>query len=111
MPEHNDGLTQNKSVQQKDMLQYLHETTLDIMRQRDHHTLLETILRRAAYIAGTDSGCMLLYDERRTTSHVALAIGQATPFQNMRFPIDDGASGEVWRSGQPFINQSIICHL
>ncbi len=104
MPEQESASLQNTPVRQTDMLQYLHETTLDIMRQRNHKALLELILVRAAYIAGTDSGCMLLYDETRSRCHVELAIGQAAFFQNLSFPIEEGASGEVWRTGKPYIN-------
>lgn len=82
------------------LLQFLQETVADILNRRDVMDLLETILRRAAELIGTSTGCVLLVNEAKTERIRVIATGAASPFLGSCDLIDSGAAGEVWQTGK-----------
>jgi diguanylate cyclase (GGDEF)-like protein len=82
-----------------ELASFLHATSLDIMNRREVVDLLETIIKKGSEITGASSGSVLLFNEERTERIRVVATGQAADLLGSRNPIDDGAAGEVWRTG------------
>ncbi len=83
-----------------ELASFLHATSLDIMNRREVVDLLETIIKKGSEITGASSGSVLLFNEERTERIRVVATGQAASLLGSRNPIDDGAAGEVWRTGK-----------
>jgi diguanylate cyclase (GGDEF)-like protein len=82
-----------------ELASFLHATSLDIMNRREVVDLLETIIKKGSEITGASSGSVLLFNEERTERIRVVATGQAAGLLGSRNPIEDGAAGEVWRTG------------
>ena len=82
------------------LLSFLHETSLGIMNRRDVVDLLETIINKASEITGASTGSVLLFNEDRTERIRVVATGPAGSMLGSRNAIDEGAAGEVWKTGQ-----------
>ena len=82
-----------------ELASFLHATSLDIMNRREVVDLLETIIKKGSEITGASSGSVLLFNEERTERIRVVATGQAAGLLGSRNPINDGAAGEVWRTG------------
>ena len=85
------------------LLQFLHDTVVDILNRRDVMDLLETILNRAAELIGTSTGCALLSNTERTERIRMIATGAAIPFLGSRESIESGIGGKVTRTGKVFV--------
>ncbi|MBL8165725.1 MAG: PAS domain S-box protein, partial [Anaerolineae bacterium] len=84
---------------QRDYLDALHQTTLDLMSRLDLTTLLNDILSRASGLLGTKHGYICL---RNDEDHVIEAVATQGVFPaNFRLQLGEGISGRVWQSGQP----------
>jgi len=82
------------------LLAFLHETSLEIMNRRDVVDLLETIINKAAEITGASTGSVLLFNENRTERIRVVATGPASAMLGSRNAIDEGAAGQVYKTGQ-----------
>ena len=92
------------SQRRKDrLLQFLHDTVVDILNRRDVMDLLETILNRAAELIGTSTGCVLFVNAERTERIRVIATGAAIPFLGSRESIESGIGGRVSRTGKVFV--------
>ena len=85
------------------LLQFLHDTVVDILNRRDVMDLLETILNRAAELIGTSTGCVLFVNAERTERIRVIATGAAIPFLGSRESIESGIGGRVSRTGKVFV--------
>lgn len=91
--------TQRTLRDSNELAAFLHATSLDIMNRREVVDLLETIIKKGSEITGASSGSVLLFNEERTERIRVVATGQAAGLLGSRNSIDDGAAGEVWRTG------------
>lgn len=82
------------------LLAFLHETSLEIMNRRDVVDLLETIINKAAEITGAPTGSVFLFNEGRTERIRVVATGPASTMLGSRNLIEDGAAGQVYKTGQ-----------
>jgi diguanylate cyclase (GGDEF)-like protein len=85
------------------LLSYLHETSLGIMNRRDVVDLLETIINKACELTGASTGSVLLFNEARTERIRVVATGPAKALLGSRHAIDEGAAGQVWKTGQTLL--------
>ncbi|MHC1761342.1 MAG: HD domain-containing phosphohydrolase [Negativicutes bacterium] len=90
----------NELQRRNKLLSFLHETSLGIMNRRDVVDLLETIINKASEITGASTGSVLLFNEARTERIRVIATGPASSMLGSRNAIDEGAAGEVWKTGQ-----------
>jgi len=91
----------NQTLQRRNsLLLFLHETALGIMNRRDVVDLLETIIYKASEITGASTGSVLLFNEDQTERIRVVATGPASSMLGSRNPIDEGAAGQVWKTGQ-----------
>ena len=91
----------NATLQRRNsLLLFLHETSLGIMNRRDVVDLLETIIHKASEITGASTGSVLLFNEDRTERIRVVATGPASSMLGSRNPIDEGAAGQVWKTGR-----------
>ena len=81
------------------LLSSLHETSLGIMNRRDVVDLLEAIINKACEITGASTGSVLLFNEERTERVRVVATGPAKELLGSRNAIDEGAAGQVWKTG------------
>ena len=82
------------------LLAFLHETSLEIMNRRDVVDLLETIINKSAEITGASTGSVFLFNESRTERIRVVATGPASAMLGSRNAIDEGAAGQVYKTGQ-----------
>lgn len=82
------------------LLSFLNNTSLEIMNRRDVIDLLETIVNKAAEITGASTGSVLLFNDERTERIRVVATGPAGSMLGSRNPIDEGAAGQVWKTGK-----------
>lgn len=74
-----------------DALLALHETSVDLARQRDIKSLLRTIVVRAGKLVGTDAGGLYLSIPHGL--QMVVARGLLEPYINRILPLGEGASG------------------
>jgi diguanylate cyclase (GGDEF)-like protein len=91
--------TQLTLSENNELLSFLHVTSLDIMNRREVVDLLETIIRKGSEITGASSGTVLLFNEMKTERIRVVATGDASPLLGSVNKIDEGAAGEVWKTG------------
>ena len=82
------------------LLNFLHETSMEIMNRQDVVDLLETIVKKAAETTGATTGSVLLFNEDRTERIRVVATGPAGAMLGSRNRIDEGAAGQVWLTGK-----------
>ena len=82
------------------LVEFLHETTIDILRHRDQDKILEVLVGKAVSIAGAPAGFCLLLDEFAGEMRIAAAVGLSPMTLSIRIKKSDGLSGFVWRSGE-----------
>ncbi len=97
-------LRQRKAAQElqrrNKLLFFLHETSLEIMNRRNVVDLLEAIINKATEITGAATGSVFLFNEDRTERIRVVATGPASVLLGSRSAIDEGAAGQVWKTGQ-----------
>ncbi len=82
----------------------LDETAIALMERLDPTTLLETIMNRAARLAGTPHGYIYLVDDpTQPELKVHVGIGIFESYLGYQMPIDTGVAGTVYRTGRPFV--------
>jgi GAF domain-containing protein/anti-sigma regulatory factor (Ser/Thr protein kinase) len=88
------------SLRRAEELAALLRAVRTVMGGLDTRTILESIVREAAAIAGTPHVRLLLLDREGTTLRLAALVGNPLP-PDFTMPLDESASGRVARSGAP----------
>jgi len=81
----------------------IHESTFTLMARRDPNELLETIVTRAATLAGTPNGYLYLVDPDGEHLRLAVGIGALTKLREICLARGEGLGGRVWASGLPVL--------
>lgn len=84
---------------QRDYLDALHQTTLDLMSHLDLTTLLSDVLMRACKLLDTKHGYICLPNE--DDGMIEAVATQGVFPANFRLKQGEGISGQVWQSRQP----------
>ena len=79
----------------------IHESTFTLMARRDPTELLETVLSRAATLAGTPHGYLYLVDPDEEHLRLAVGLGALTGLVDLELAPGEGIGGRVWASGLP----------
>jgi PAS domain S-box-containing protein len=81
-------------------LRALHDTALALMDRLDASDLLETIVRRAAALAGTEHGWLYVLEADAEHMEFRIGIGALAPSVGRRIRKGEGVSGLVWETGE-----------
>jgi len=81
----------------------IHESTFTLMARRDPNELLETIVTRAATLAGTPNGYLYLVDPEGERLRLAVGLGSLTALDDVGLERGEGVDGRVWASGVPVL--------
>jgi diguanylate cyclase (GGDEF)-like protein/PAS domain S-box-containing protein len=81
----------------------IHESTFTLMARRDPTELLETIVTRAATLAGTPNGYLYLVDPDGKHLRLAVGLGALTTLVDFAVARGEGLGGRVWASGMPLL--------
>lgn len=81
----------------------LHETALALLDNLDPQKLLQTILERAAALAGTGHGYIFLAAEAGTHMEIQVGMGIFKDQLGLIVQRGEGLSGKVWQTGQPLL--------
>ncbi|HEY5483611.1 MAG TPA: GAF domain-containing protein, partial [Propionibacteriaceae bacterium] len=81
----------------------IHESTFTLMARRDPNELLETILARAATLAGTPNGYLYLVEPDGEHLRLGVGLGVMTSLVDLRLGRGEGMGGRVWASGMPVL--------
>lgn len=92
---------QQELVRHNNYLTSLHDTTLDLMNRLDINDLLETILRRAGSLLGTNHGWLYLADEEQSKLVMKMAMGYYEDYKGLILQPGEALSGKVWITGEP----------
>ena len=79
----------------------IHETTSALMGRHDPNELLETIVARAAALAGTPNGYLYLVDHEADILRLAVGLGIFRGTDGFELARGAGVGGRVWESGEP----------
>jgi diguanylate cyclase (GGDEF)-like protein/PAS domain S-box-containing protein len=79
----------------------IHETTSALMGRHDPNELLETIVARAAALAGTANGYLYLRDQEAGTLRLAVGLGIFRAIDGFEVGPGEGVGGKVWMTGEP----------
>ena len=101
-------ITERKKVEealqrQNEYLATLHATTLGLISRLDLNDLLQTIVTRAGQLLGTPHGFVFLLEPGEEEIEQKVGVGVFTRTIGLRLKPGEGASGQVWQSGQPVI--------
>jgi diguanylate cyclase (GGDEF)-like protein/PAS domain S-box-containing protein len=77
----------------------IHETTSVLMGRHDPSELLETIVARAAALAGISNGYLYLVDREADVLRLAVGLGLFRGFDGLEVAHGHGIGGRVWDSG------------
>ncbi len=86
---------------QRGYLDALHETTLGLISRLELDELLETLVARAAALAGAPNGFVYLYDPDSGDLEMRVGLGDNAYDVGVRLRPGEGVSGRVWQTGQP----------
>jgi signal transduction histidine kinase len=86
--------------QQNEYLTALHRTTLTVINQLDLNELLETLLKRAGQLLGTEHGYIYLVTPDGAALERQVAVGLFAQLAGTRLMMGQGITGKVWESGQ-----------
>ncbi|HYN48707.1 MAG TPA: diguanylate cyclase [Candidatus Nanopelagicales bacterium] len=78
----------------------IHETTSALMGRHDPSELLETIVARAATLAGTPNGYLYLVDREADLLRLAVGLGIFRGVDGLEITHGQGVGGRVWDSGE-----------
>ncbi len=82
------------------LMEFLHETTLDIIGHLDSGRLLEAIVKRAITLVDAPAGYCALLKEGSNVLEVIASIGCSDDFFQGAPRIDAGLAAQVWNSGK-----------
>jgi GAF domain-containing protein len=81
----------------------LFDTAGDLAALRDLDAVLQSIVRRARMLLGTDTAYLTLRDEEVGDTYMRVTDGSVSPlFQNLRLSYGDGLGGLVAQSARPY---------
>ncbi|MFH0750578.1 MAG: EAL domain-containing protein, partial [Chloroflexota bacterium] len=81
----------------------IHETTSALMGRHDPNELLETIVNRAAALAGTPNGYLRLVDREADVLRIVVGLGLFSGLDAWEITRGQGLGGQVWDSGQAML--------
>jgi PAS domain S-box-containing protein len=81
----------------------LHETSLALLDKLDPQELLQTILERAAALAGTGHGYIFLLAGDGNCMEIQVGMGFFTDQLGLTVHKGEGLSGKVWKTGLPML--------
>lgn len=96
----------SRQNEQQVYLSTLHEAALTLMHRLELNDLLQIILERAAVLAGTEHGYLMLVNRETGTVDSRLKIGAFTNYQPQNLKPGVGLGGVVWTTGEPVILES-----
>ncbi|MET9222659.1 MULTISPECIES: GAF domain-containing protein [unclassified Streptomyces] len=81
----------------------LFDTASDLAALRDLDAVLQSIVRRARMLLGTDTAYLTLRDEEAGDTYMRVTDGSVSPlFQNLRLSYGDGLGGLVALTARPY---------
>jgi PAS domain S-box-containing protein len=93
-----------KAIQrQNEYFTALHETALGLLDKLDTQELLQTILERAAQLAGTRHGYIFLRADDGACMKIQVGMGLFSNLLGLTVQKGEGLSGKVWQSGRPML--------
>ena len=90
-------------TRQNEYLTVLHETALGLIDHLDKEELLETILNRAALLAGTEHGYIYLLEPNEDEMQIRVGMGFFKGQLGRRVKIGQGLGGKVWETEQSLL--------
>jgi PAS domain S-box-containing protein len=97
-------LAAERAIQrQNEYLTALHETSLSLLDKLDTQELLQTILERAAALAGTEHGYIFLLADDGDQMEIQVGMGFFVDQLGLSVRKGEGLSGKVWQTGQPML--------
>ncbi len=97
-------LAAEQAIQRRnEYLRTLHETSLGLISKLDTQELLQTILERAAVLAGSDHGYIFLRSDDGERMEIQVGMGFFSDQLGLTVRRGEGLSGKVWASGQPML--------
>lgn len=88
---------------QNEYLTALHETSLALLDKLDPQELLQTILERAAALAGAEHGYIFLMADDGDRMEIRVGMGFFSDQLGLTVRKGEGLSGKVWQTGQPML--------
>lgn len=88
---------------QNEYLEAMHETSLKLIDRLDRRELLESILYRAALLAGTEHGYIYLLGPDEQELEMRVGMGFFKGQLGRRVKPGEGIGGKVWETEQPLI--------
>lgn len=100
-----ESLTSGRGAigRQNEYVTALHETSLALLDKLDPQELLQTILERAAALAGTEHGYIFLLAGEGDRMEIQVGMGFFKDQLGLQVRPGQGLSGKVWQSGQPML--------
>ena len=81
----------------------LFDTASDLAALRDLDAVLQSIVRRARLLLGTDTAYLTLPDEQAGDTYMRVTDGSVSPlFQGLRVPLGKGLGGMVAQTSHPY---------
>ncbi len=77
------------------------------MGRHDPNELLETIVARAASLAGTPNGYLYLVDPGGGVLRLAVGLGIFRGVDGLEIRPDEGVGGRVWESGRANVRRGL----
>src|SRR6185295_13925775 len=84
---------------QNEYLRALHETTLGLIGRLDLHSLLSTIISRAAALMNTAHGFIYLLNTEKNAMEMQVKLGYFENLNHFSLPRGQGIAGYVWEHG------------
>lgn len=88
---------------QNEYMAALHETTFGLISRLELGELLQAICTRACQLLDTSHGFMFLLDSQKNVMEQKVAVGFADDMIGTQLRIGEGASGQVWKTGEPVV--------
>lgn len=83
------------------LMEALHESTLDLIREVEFQEILKVLLRRASTLMNMDSGFYFEYREGTGKLHSVVSFGPFSEVDYLAARPGEGLVGHVWASGEP----------
>lgn len=85
------------------LMEFLHDTTLDIIGHQDQDKMLSTMLKRAVSLVGASAGHCSLLDEESSELRIVTSVGLDPGFLVASSFKNAGLTGHVWNSGEAMV--------
>jgi len=95
--------TEKALKNQKESLEALYKTSLDLVSRLDLDELLHTIIKRAGALVGTRDGFIYLYNSDKEVMEIKVGAGVYEKAVGYQVMPGEGLAGKVWEIGQPVI--------